>query len=480
MKKILKLTLALIVVLTLNFSLFTTVTFADASSSVAFSKKDISVGDSVTVTVRVSQKAMYAVDIKVNYNEEVLTFVSGADGGAGVVSIVKELSGENSKSFALEFKAKKAGTCNISVDGTVGAGMPSKLVQIAGCSANLSVKDVSLSSNAKLKSLTVSSGSLSPKFSPNVTEYKINVKKSVTECKVYATSAETDATVSVDGSTQLKVGENKRVITVTAPSGNTKKYTLTIVRSDVDEEEEPETDLFAMVDGVSYAILKDISKLTLPDGFNVSKRVYNEETVSVAVDEGENFELFYLKAEKTPAAPYLFDEDLNSFKKVVIINQLSKTYIVAEPPEFNVPNGFEASTVTIGGSAVDCVVNFDPAYDGMHYIYCFTGGEFNTYRYDSKENVLQRSVEFKFNQEAVVETETEQTEKENVIKRFKKMPKTVKTIVVCVIIAFIALIALVVLLIIKIINRSKFVDYDIDDYDEDFDVIEINDNDSKV
>ncbi len=475
MKKFLKITLTLIVALALNFSLFTLSANAAASASISFSKKNVSVGDSVTVTVRVSQKQIYGVHLYINYNEEILTYVSGADGGAGalIIATSEGFTGKNSESFPIVFKAKKAGNCNISVSGAIGAGNPSELIQLKGASANLTVKDVTLSSNANLKSLSVSSGSLSPKFSPNVTDYKVNVGKSVTECKVYSTTSEADATVSVSGKSKLEIGENKRVITVTAPSGNTKKYTITIIRSNVDEEK-LKSDLTAMVNGVTYAILKDISGITLPDGFNVVKRVYNGETISVATDKDENFELFYLKAENSPASPYTYDEDQNTFKKVNIITQMSKSYIIADIPKGDLPENYSSSLVEIGGYMVDCVINSN--YKKMHYIYCFTEDGFNTYRYDSKYNVLQRSVEFKFNEQASSDSGSTDTSKVGFWTKFERFPKRVKIIVIFGIIGIVALITLIVLFIIKLISRSRIVNFDIEGYDEDFDTLEMDDN----
>ncbi|MBQ6847721.1 MAG: cadherin-like beta sandwich domain-containing protein, partial [Clostridia bacterium] len=336
-------------------------TLAAGSASIAFSKQNPTVGDTVTVTVTVSATDMYGVNVSGSYNEEVLTYISGASsGGAGLFQIAdsENFNGESSKSFTLTFKAKKAGTSSISIKGQVASGIPPADVDVSS-SANFSVKDVTLSNNANLSSLRTSAGSLSPRFSQNVTEYTVNVKNSVTECKVYGTTADPNATIGIVGSATLKVGQNKRVLTVTAPSGAQKSYTLTIIRSEVEEPEETVSDtssvsetsaaLETIIDGVSYMVLQDISSVELPVGFNVTKRLYNNEEVSVAIDEKENYELFYLKsADSDIAVPYTFDDAKNLFKKVNIITQGSNSYIVAEIPEdLTVPDDFTAKTVKI-------------------------------------------------------------------------------------------------------------------------------------
>ena len=82
---------------------------------------------------------------------------------------------------------------------------------------------VVLSGNANLSSLKVSSGTLSPAFSANTTNYSVTVPNNVTSVTISAVTAEKDAKTSISGKNSLSVGTNTRVITVTAPNGATKK-----------------------------------------------------------------------------------------------------------------------------------------------------------------------------------------------------------------------------------------------------------------
>jgi uncharacterized repeat protein (TIGR02543 family) len=86
------------------------------------------------------------------------------------------------------------------------------------------------SDDANLKSLTVSSGILSPSFNPTTTGYTVNVPNSATSINVTATANHSAATVSVNGGT-LNVGANTVTVTVTAENGTTKDYTLTVNRA---------------------------------------------------------------------------------------------------------------------------------------------------------------------------------------------------------------------------------------------------------
>lgn len=90
------------------------------------------------------------------------------------------------------------------------------------------------SNNANLNSLTVSSGTLTPTFSPNTTSYTVNVANSVT--KISITGVAQDATATVSGNVSnalLNVGDNNFTITVTAQNNATKSYQVKVIRADM-------------------------------------------------------------------------------------------------------------------------------------------------------------------------------------------------------------------------------------------------------
>jgi hypothetical protein len=85
--------------------------------------------------------------------------------------------------------------------------------------------------------LVLSSGKLSPSFSPDITSYKVSVPVSVSTITFAVTPYSADATISGDGTKVLNVGENVFDIVVSAKiNGFTKKrtYTVTVYRSDKD------------------------------------------------------------------------------------------------------------------------------------------------------------------------------------------------------------------------------------------------------
>jgi hypothetical protein len=95
-----------------------------------------------------------------------------------------------------------------------------------------------LSGNNELSSLTVSSGSLSPAFSPSTQTYTVDEATGVTSVTVTASKSDPNAVISGDLSNDGRAtipldgpGTSKTVsITVTAPSGASRTYTLAVNR----------------------------------------------------------------------------------------------------------------------------------------------------------------------------------------------------------------------------------------------------------
>lgn len=129
----------------------------------------------------------------------------------------------------LTFKAKALGNATISYSGSSQPDASASPVSIAASSKNISIVNPP-SSNNNLKSLSVSNGSIN--FNKNTTTYSVNVESSVTSINVNAEAEDAGARVDGVGNRTLNYGNNSIVITVTAPSGAVKNYTINVNRKD--------------------------------------------------------------------------------------------------------------------------------------------------------------------------------------------------------------------------------------------------------
>lgn len=85
-----------------------------------------------------------------------------------------------------------------------------------------------------IKSLEIEGISLSPKFSPNVYEYRIIVKQDINELKINAVPTLEDATITIAGNTNLKEGENLITIVVYNADNQVATYQITANKNTLD------------------------------------------------------------------------------------------------------------------------------------------------------------------------------------------------------------------------------------------------------
>lgn len=449
---------------------------AAASAVVAFSKSNPSIGQKVNVDVTINGgEPMYNVTFNLSYNQDVLKYESSTTsvgGGAGVLKASPDPEGKSKEKYTFTFSTIATGSSNIAVSGTA-YGRDNDLN--FGASATLTVMDAAKSDNANLKSLSLSKGSLSPRFSTNKTSYTATVAYDVTECRVYATAADGGAKIAVEGENALKVGKNTRKITVTAASGAQKVYTVTITRQEENaaaassepESSEPQTAPAneTTVGGVNYTVATDISSVSLPNGFTAERADFNGTEVAVARDKNDNYTVYYLKSADSDAyTPYTLEKSTNKFKKLEFAVFGSNTYIFADAPKnMKAPDGYYETNTKIGEFNVSAYAKTGDDNSDFYYIYCFFDSGFGTYRYDVKEGTFQRCPEFAF----VLADEIE-TKPGGLMARFSALSTNAKIVVLGFLIALIVVIALIVAVVINFVKAKK--NYEYEDYGDEIDM----------
>ena len=438
---------------------------AAGSTSVAVSKTSANKGDTITVTVTMSaNEAMYSSQMRLNYNSGIFQYVSGDSdsGGAGTVNIVPTPGGKQSVSATITFTAIGSGSGSFSVSDCYYVGISEQMTGVSASSATVSVADATQSNNANLTSLRLNGGSLSPAFSPNVTSYTATVPNNITSGRLYANTADPAATVSVEGSSNLKEGQNVRTVVVTAPGGAVKRYTVTIIRQGADESsleestasEEENNPLEVTINGAAATIITDTSVLTVPTGFNGIKTQYNGVEVPVAQDN--NYTIYFVKTaeSETPVLCVLKD---GAFEPIKYLNANNKFYIF-EADGKSVPDGYRTAETEIGGFTVEGYASNDSVFNGYYFVYCYVSGQRDYYRYDSSDNTIQREPDFTSGKALAVnmheDPQIEEDENNGFFARFSSLSTNAKITVILIAAAIIAAIALIVLLIIKAVSHK--------------------------
>ena len=152
------------------------------------------------------------------------------------------------------------------------------------------------SSDATLRALSVSAGSISPAFSSTTYAYTVSVASGVTSTTVTPTVNHSAATVTVNGTVvtsgspsgpiALAVGDNVITVRVTAENGDTQDYTVTITRQSANANLSALSASSATSESATY------SRQTLAPAFDVGTTAY-----TVRVD----FDLTHAKVTPTVA-----------------------------------------------------------------------------------------------------------------------------------------------------------------------------------
>ena len=151
------------------------------------------------------------------------------------------------------------------------------------------------SDNAYLKSLTIEGQELTPVFNKETTSYTMQIESDITELNIKAEAEDEKASVSIQGNKDLKEGENKITVSVSAEDGTIKIYEITVTKNEktalgLQSLAIKDTDIASMfkTDTYEYEIyVKDVAKLEI-------EAISNDETATVEIlgnedlQEGEN------------------------------------------------------------------------------------------------------------------------------------------------------------------------------------------------
>lgn len=415
---------------------------AAGSVSLSASATKVTVGNTVTVTLKYNGGGAGIGGLigSFKYNTAVFSYVSftgtsgmDASGNAGVVRYVYSASGATAPtevSLTLTLKAVAAGNDTFAVTTEEfindkdysSLGTPSKSLSVAA-------SNPSLSGDATLSYLRPSKGTLTPKFDKNVTEYTVSVPYTVTRGLLNFTATDPNAKTEVTDNADLKVGKNVRVITVTAPNGTTKKYTVTFTReaqqstttgdsSTVSTTLPPATVPEVEVDGTLYTVSVDQPAATAPAGFTWDYITLGDNEVAAAKQDSGNLTLLYLTEKDTQnGGLYIYDAATDTFTPFRQVSGAGVTYVLHDLPDSETaPVGTVPGTVTVGEQIVTAYVYEDAELADYAVLYLTApDGVSGYYSYDKADGSIQRHHTVTIRQEPTVVEPEPQVESNPVV-----------------------------------------------------------------
>lgn len=376
MKKILK-TLSILIV-SLLFTI--TVDAATAKITVSTSKSQVVVGNTFTVTTKISGSGLGSWQWTLNYDTKKFKLVSG-----GNVFFFSE-SGENqkSKTWTLKAIAKGSGTISVKAAGafaykdesTMKVTTNSKTVKVI-TQAEL---EASYSKDNNLKSLSVEGLKLEPEFNKDTTDYKVTAESNTTEIKINATKSDSKADLSGTGTFKVTEGENKFTITVEAENGSIKKYNITVNVTDPNP-------ITVKINDKNYTVVKRESNLTKPEDYEKTEITINESKVPAFYNEVNNFTLVGLKDENGDISLFLYDKETNTFSeyKEIKLDQI-KLYPLSIDKEID---NYKLTKIKINDIEFDALMLDNSDYAVIH-AQNMNNGSSDYYTYDTKTNTVIR------------------------------------------------------------------------------------------
>lgn len=368
--------------------------------SLSASSTNVAVGKSIKVTITCSSTSpIGSCDYNIGWDQSKLKLTSSLQGTqyngengkinenakslANETITFKVISEGTSKIYfksgqVVDFNEKGLSTTTGSV--TIKGYTPTRNNTSSGSSSSSS-KPITYSTNNNLKSLTISTGKLSPKFSKDKTEYTVSLDSTVEKITVKASPEDSKAVVSGAKEYNLGLGTNKIEIVVTSEKGTKKTYKITI---NVEDKNPIEVTL----NDKKYTVIKQKKLLTKPNGYTEKEITINDTKVPAFYSEALDYTLIGLKDENSNINLYSYDEKTNKYSKYVEYSFDNIKLTLLETDE--VLKGYTKTNVTINDNEVTGYkLNKGSDYTIIYALNLDTG-EKGWYSYEKTENTVQK------------------------------------------------------------------------------------------
>lgn len=216
------------------------------------SNTEIKNGEEFSFTINLANIDVAAFDMQINFNNELLEYVSGPQNtnvvGSKIITVWYDETGgekpkQNCELVKYTFKAKEIESEYIAIQGEFYNAEGTKIQSftdgieiIANEETQTETIEISeesevTSNNSKLKNLRLNYEGMTPVFSPDVTEYYF-LTEDLSVLEVTAIPENPTANVMITGNSNFKEGLNTIVIEVTSPDKTSKtQYTISVTKT---------------------------------------------------------------------------------------------------------------------------------------------------------------------------------------------------------------------------------------------------------
>ena len=228
-----------------------------------------------------------------------------------------------------------------------------------------------------MKYLSVDGQELSPSFSKDETNYKVEVPSDTTKIKINANKNDSTASVSGDGEHEVSEGENKFVVTVTAENGSTKEYIIIVNVIDPNP-------INIKINDKNYVVVKRTSSIEKPEDYEFKEIELDGQTIPALYSEASKLTLLALKNEEGNIKLFIYNETNKSYKEYTEIT-FEKIKIIPLDIDKKFDSVYKEITLKINDIEVKALSQKNSNY-AIIKAKDLSNGKDNYYIYDSKNN----------------------------------------------------------------------------------------------
>lgn len=385
------------IVISLILPLVSVVTINAASFTASSNAKEIKPGGTFTVSISGNVTGRFNIAVSNGSAPSSIwvegsgsfSVVAGSSGTTSVTVIAADVTDSNyqpvtgSKSMSVKIIKNNGGSSNNGGSNNSG-GSNSQGGGTNNANNKPQTNTDEKSTNNNLSSLSISKGSLNPKFDAATTSYNVVLTEDVKTVKIDAKAENNKATITGIGDKNIKAGDNNFDVIVKAENGSEKKYTLHVF-----VEKSPTT--FLEYKEEKLGILEDVKDIKVPDGFNEVKIKLDDKEIKGYESDILKIKILYMVNEKGERGFYIFENN-GIISKFTPIALLGNNYIMLEIPEdlknrdlMSYKDEIEVDIYKMPGWEYD-----DSQLSNYKIVYLMNDkGEKNYYQYEKSMNTLQ-------------------------------------------------------------------------------------------
>ena len=360
---------------------------ASATISVTASPTKVVVGNTVTVTVKLSSASSLGAwnfDVMASSN---LTLTYSSFQNSLYVADVASSTNQKSKTYTFKFKAKSSGTATVAIKNSYVLDYDENVMSTTNGSRTISIitqkqLEDSYSKNNNLASLSIQGATLSPEFNKDVLEYTTELPPETTKINIEASVEDKKASVAGVGEIDVTDGNNRLEVKVTAENGTVKTYVINAVVKEYNPIE-------VKIGESKYTVVRKKAMLEAPRNYTETTITMNDEQIPAFTNEITKFTLIGLKDSEGNIDYYIYDQSNDTY---TLYMELSFDKLVFYPMEVDakdISKEYKKTSVLYGDQEVEAYKIKASSRFALLYGMNVETGEKAYYLFDTKDNTLQ-------------------------------------------------------------------------------------------